>query len=109
MWKSAGGTAISTESAIADAVAQQNVVTIGIYVSNNFQLYKSGVYEGTADENAASPNHAVSIVGYDLRNAGDYFYIIKNSWSTKWGENGYIRLRYGTNCINLTSMASMPK
>jgi len=109
VFNTAGGVAVSTEQAIADAITAQNVVTVGIYVSNNFQLYKSGVYVGTADENAASPNHAVSVVGYDLRTAGDFFYIIKNSWSTKWGENGYIRLRYGGNHLSITSMASYPK
>lgn len=109
VWYATGGVAVSTEAAIADAVTNQNVVTVGIYVSNNFQLYKSGVYVGTTDENSASPNHAVSVVGYDLRNANDYFYIIKNSWSTKWGENGYIRLRYGGNHLSITSMASYPK
>ena len=31
-------------------------------------------------------NHAIQIVGYNL--TGNY-YIIKNSWGTSWGVNGY--------------------
>ena len=38
-----------------------------------------------------SLDHAVAAVGYDSEDGKDYF-IIRNSWSTDWGEAGYIRL-----------------
>ena len=38
-------------------------------------------------------NHAVLAVGYT-----DDHYIIKNSWTTAWGDNGYIKLKRANTC-----------
>ncbi len=109
MYKIAGGVGIRTEIAIVDAIEAGNVVTVGIHVSDNFQLYKSGVYLGSSTENTAGANHAVTVVGFDLRNNNDGHYIIKNSWSPKWGEDGYFRLGYGAKHLSIQTMASYPR
>jgi len=59
----------------------------------DFQLYKSGVFSGKCGTNL---DHGVLAVGYgtDSNGGGDY-YKVKNSWSTTWGEKGYIRLGRG--------------
>jgi hypothetical protein len=38
-------------------------------------------------------NHGVLVVGVT-----DDYWIVKNSWGTTWGENGYIRLAKGNTC-----------
>ena len=55
---------------------------MSLYVTANFQNYKSGVFLDTTCPN--SVNHAVTLVGYGTSNGQDY-YILKNQWGTIWG------------------------
>ena len=47
-------------------------------------------------------NHDISVVGYGVED-GQKFWIIRNSWGTYWGENGYFRLVRGVNNIAIES------
>ncbi|KAL4432911.1 hypothetical protein ABPG74_014425 [Tetrahymena malaccensis] len=55
--------------------------------------YRSGIYNG-CNQTKIQLNHAVLAVGYDSQ--GNW--IVKNSWSTGWGEQGYIRLAPNNTC-----------
>jgi C1A family cysteine protease len=56
-------------------------------VQDDFMLYRSGIFEDSVCNNTPeSLNHAVLLVGYGTDNTtGTDFWIVKNSWSTKWG------------------------
>ena len=45
-------------------------------------------------EKDAFQNHAVSVVGYGTEDGEDYW-LIKNSWGTWWGDNGFMKLKRG--------------
>ena len=57
---------------------------------NAFMLYQSGVMTNAAGC-GTDLDHAVVAVGYNTEGPVPY-YIVRNSWGTDWGENGYINL-----------------
>jgi C1A family cysteine protease len=81
----------SSDDAMMTALSKQPV-SIAIQADQkDFQLYKSGVFTGNCGTNL---DHGVLTVGYGTENGDDY-YLVKNSWSESWGDNGYIKLGRG--------------
>lgn len=81
----------SSDDSMMAALSEQPV-SIAIQADQrDFQLYKSGVFTGAC---GTSLDHGVLVVGYDSQDGEDY-YLVKNSWSESWGENGYIKLGRG--------------
>jgi len=71
-------------------------VSVAIDASHNsFQLYKSGTYYEPACS-ASRLDHGVLAIGYGSDAAGDYF-LVKNSWGTGWGIQGFIQMSRGKN------------
>ncbi|KAL9275482.1 Vignain-like protein [Drosera capensis] len=91
---------IVNEAALQEAVAQQPVAAK--VSSTDYQHYKDGVFKGPCSFTA---NHWVTIVGFDTASDGTPYWLIKNSWSAKWGDKGYIKFernikdRRGLCCI----------
>ena len=55
-----------------------------------FQQYTSGVFDSA--ECGTKLDHATLVVGYGTENGEDYW-LMKNSWGTVWGDQGYMKLK----------------
>jgi len=81
------------EIALKQAVATVGPISVAISVDNAWAQYKSGVFTDNKCPNAENKlDHAVLLVGYGSENGQDYW-IVKNSWGTTWGDQGYIKMR----------------
>ena len=55
-----------------------------------FQLYKKGVI--SSKNCGTNLDHGVLIVGYGTESDGTMYWLVKNSWGTNWGDDGYVKI-----------------
>lgn len=79
----------TTDLTAVKAALQHSPVAAGFEVYKDFTYYQSGIYKYTSGEWLG--RHAICIVGYD---DNQQCFIVKNSYNTSWGENGYFRVAY---------------
>ena len=74
--------------------AALNLGPVGVSINAEsyiFRHYTEGVIDWLTCGNEVG--HAVLVVGYDTdKETGKEYFIIKNSWGTKWGENGFAKI-----------------
>ena len=97
-----------SESDLETKVASLGPASICIDASNwSFQLYNGGIY----DEDSCSQwnlDHAVNCIGYGTEGSTAYW-LVRNSWGTSWGEDGYIRMiKNKNNQCGVASSAIIP-
>src|SRR5262249_45369552 len=84
---------IPTVEQIKQAICAHGAIAVAVRATPAFQGYTGGVF----NEGASGPiNHAVVLVGWDDDRGA---WRMKNSWSTDWGEGGFMWIRYGSNSI----------
>jgi cathepsin F len=73
--------------------------------ASGLALYAGGVY-APADCSQTALDHAVLVVGFGTDAAAGDYWIVKNSWSERWGEEGYFRIARGANACGIANAAS---
>lgn len=85
-----------SESALLRAVATGPVSASLDATGDGFRHYSGGIYDANdclSDGNEV--NHAVVVVGYGETESGEQYWVLRNTWGTMWGENGYMRISRG--------------
>lgn len=112
-WAYVPGNEDSVEE-IKQAIYQYGPVAAGVAVGPAFHAYSEGVFDNDESDDI---NHAIVLVGWD----DAYFWegntygvwILRNSWGSGWGEDGYMYIAYGTSRVgysaNYVEYASVPE
>lgn len=98
-----------TQSPSADevkkAILKYGPVSVTVTADNTFSSYKSGIFNACRN---GQTNHMTNIVGW-----GKDYWIMRNSWGTGWGENGYMRIaivgKNGKRCNDIAETVAFMK
>jgi len=89
-------------------------IVVAFEAPGSLFYYSDGVFTGPSpkfEQNEVGvnkweqTNHAVVAVGWGV-DQGTKYWIIKNTWGSRWGQGGYFRIRRGTDECASESMAS---
>ncbi len=83
--------------ALKTILLKNGPVSTGFTVYKDFdQVIGGGVYVWTGEQDIWG-GHAVMLIGWkdDATVVNGGYWICKNSWGDKWGENGFFRIAYG--------------
>ena len=81
-------------------IYQRGPIACAIAVPPAFRNYTSGIFEDTTG--AMEKTHEISVVGFGVEN-GTKYWMVRNSWGTQWGDQGFAKVIRGVNNINIES------
>lgn len=98
-----GVTHVSKSSSSLQSALNKQPVSVGIQADQSaFQFYSGGILTGTCGTNL---DHSVLAVGYDTSSS---YWLVKNSWGSSWGDNGYVKLSMSGDKCGILDDASYP-
>jgi len=104
-----------SEEAMMEEVYKNGPLVVSFEPDYNFMLYRSGVYHSISEESwlktgVEKPewqkvDHSVLLVGWgEDEKTGEKYWLIQNTWGPYWGENGFFKMRRGTDELNVESI-----
>lgn len=95
---------VSGEKEMMSEIFARGPISCGVSVTDEFEAYKGGVFKDTTG--AKGINHEISVTGWGVDTDGTPFWVVRNSWGTYWGEQGWARVFRGDNNIGIESACS---
>ena len=100
-WKYIGSSSNAPSvEAMKQAIYDYGPISAAVTVKSAFQSYNSGVFNQDA---SGQPNHAIALVGWDDNKGKNGAWILRNSWGSDWGMNGYMYIEYGCSKVGYSS------
>eukprot|EP00656_Telonema_subtile_P010275 TRINITY_DN1492_c0_g2_i1.p1 TRINITY_DN1492_c0_g2~~TRINITY_DN1492_c0_g2_i1.p1 ORF type:complete len:340 (+),score=92.57 TRINITY_DN1492_c0_g2_i1:183-1202(+) len=90
------------EAKMASAMQTSGPVSICVD-AETWQNYKKGVVTKSCGQEL---DHCVQAVGYNMAGSQKYW-IVRNSWNTDWGLDGYLYVGYGGNYCGIADEATL--
>mmetsp|Transcript_6171 Transcript_6171/g.9145 ORF Transcript_6171/g.9145 Transcript_6171/m.9145 type:complete len:362 (-) Transcript_6171:55-1140(-) len=98
--------ATATEQGIMREIKNNGPVMGLMNLFTDFLGYSQGIYKPQLSADKLQATQAVEIIGWGTDSSTkDQYWIIKNSWGTGWGENGYARVARGVKELGLEDFA----
>jgi cathepsin X len=92
----------SGEEKMKQEIFQRGPIACGIAVTDAMENYTDGVFEDTTGD--MDIVHDISIVGYGVdEETQKPYWLIRNSWGSHWGINGFMKLIRGKNNMAIES------
>uniref|UniRef100_T1INL7 Peptidase C1A papain C-terminal domain-containing protein n=1 Tax=Strigamia maritima TaxID=126957 RepID=T1INL7_STRMM len=93
--------------ALRAAMFSHGPISVSIDASHKtFGFYSSGVYYDPKCRNDEDGlDHSVLAVGFGIMN-GERYWLVKNSWSTYWGNDGYVLMSQKNNNCGVATSAT---
>uniref|UniRef100_A0A1I7X5Y8 Papain family cysteine protease n=1 Tax=Heterorhabditis bacteriophora TaxID=37862 RepID=A0A1I7X5Y8_HETBA len=81
----------------------------GMNVTKAMYSYRNGIFTPSPEDcqNNSLGSHALTIVGYGTEEQRD-FWLVKNSWGGRWGQEGYFKLARGVNSCGVANIVVAP-
>jgi cathepsin L len=101
------------EEALKHALATVGPIAVAIDASPpQLQFYSHGMFDPGSGGCAGQVNHAMLVVAYGVDEPSAHhegpFWIIKNSWSRHWGNDGYVKVPRNVNMCGIALTPSFP-
>ena len=87
------GSGVPSAGEIKQAIYDHGPVAVCLHANYDaFSAYSGGVFNACE---YGDIDHCVVLVGWDDNQGANGVWILRNSWSSGWGEGGYMRIEYG--------------
>ncbi|CAH2086731.1 unnamed protein product [Euphydryas editha] len=87
--------------ALKVALVNHGPLSVSIHATDVLKMYTGGIlYDPSCDP--SSLNHEVTLVGYGEQD-GDSYWIVRNSWGTNWGIDGYFHISTRDNSCGIAT------
>jgi len=113
-----GGYGRTDENMMMEELYKNGPFVVSIEPDADFVYYKSGIYSGIKNETwvtqGISPpdwrkvDHSVLLVGWgEDEETKEKYWLIQNSWGINWGEEGFFKIKRGTDELHVESMGEI--